>query len=93
MRKNLDQLGGLVHSQRVLIAAHAERPRARGRLSAGAKERHENLARRRRLFALLNADKQVRKHLSEAELRENFDLAYHFRHVDTLFERVFSTEG
>ena len=44
-------------------------------------------------FSLLNADKGMRKHLSEAELSENFNLSYHFKHVDTLFERVFGTKG
>ena len=38
---------------------------------------------------MLKADKDVRKHLSEAELEENFDLGYHFKHVDTIFKRVF----
>jgi adenylosuccinate lyase len=40
-------------------------------------------------FALLTADNDVRKHLSPAELKENLDLGYHFKHVDTIFERVF----
>jgi adenylosuccinate lyase len=40
-------------------------------------------------LSLLAADKEVRKHLSAAELEENFDLGYHFKHVDTIFERVF----
>jgi adenylosuccinate lyase len=35
------------------------------------------------------ADRDVRKHMSEAELKENFDLGYHFKHVDTIFKRVF----
>jgi adenylosuccinate lyase len=39
--------------------------------------------------SLLAADKDVRQHLSAAELEENFDLGYHFKHVDTIFERVF----
>ena len=38
---------------------------------------------------LLKADKDVRKHLSEKELSKNFDLDYHFSHVDTIFRRVF----
>jgi adenylosuccinate lyase len=38
---------------------------------------------------LLNADKDVRKHLSAAEIAENFDLGYHLKHVDTIFRRVF----
>jgi adenylosuccinate lyase len=42
---------------------------------------------------LLKADKDVRKHLSEAELKENFDLDYHFAHVDTIFKRVFGPKA
>jgi adenylosuccinate lyase len=38
---------------------------------------------------LLKADPEVRPHLSEAELAELFDLGYHFKHVDTVFDRVF----
>jgi adenylosuccinate lyase len=33
----------------------------------------------------------VRQHLSEAELAANFDLDYHFKHVDTVFDRVFAS--
>jgi adenylosuccinate lyase len=40
-------------------------------------------------LSFLKADKDVRKHLDAAELEENFDLAYHFKHVDTIFQRVF----
>ena len=70
--------------------ADAEGRRARGRLPAGAAQRHEGVARRRRFpHVSLKADKDVRKYLSEAELKENFDLGYHFKHVDTIFERVF----
>jgi adenylosuccinate lyase len=42
-------------------------------------------------LTFLKADKDVRKHLSEAELTENFDLGYHLKHVDTVFKRVFGT--
>ena len=48
MRKNLDRLGGLVHSQRVLLALTQKGRSARGRLSPGAAQRHEGLGRRRR---------------------------------------------
>ena len=46
MQKNLDKLGGLIHSQRVLDRVHAERRSARGRLPARAAQRHESLGRR-----------------------------------------------
>jgi adenylosuccinate lyase len=93
MRKNLNQLGGLVHSQRVLIALTQK---------GVAREDAYRLVQRNAMkvwqsggdfLALLQADKQVRKHLSEAELKENFDLGYHLKHVETIFERVFETKN
>jgi adenylosuccinate lyase len=41
------------------------------------------------ILKLLKADKDVRKHLSEKELTKNFDMDFHFTHVDTIFRRVF----
>jgi len=91
MRKNLDRLGGLVHSQRVLLALtqkgvareDAYRLVQRNAMKAWAGEGD--------LLALLEADKDVRQHLSEAELAANFDLDFHFAHVDTIFARVFGS--
>ena len=40
-------------------------------------------------LTLLKADSDVRKYMSEAELEEKFDLAYHFKQVDVIFDRVF----
>ena len=89
MRRNLDQLGGLVHSQRVLIALTQK---------GVAREEAYRLVQRNAMkvwggeadfLSLLAADKDVRKHLSAAELKKNFDLDYHFKHVDTIFRRVF----
>ena len=89
MQKNLERLGGLIHSQRVMIAlthkgvaredAYAIVQRNAMRVWRGEGD----------FLSLLAADKDVRKHLSAAELEENFDLGYHFKHVDTIFERVF----
>src|SRR5689334_16051951 len=89
MQKNLDRLGGLVHSQRVLLALtqkgvsreDAYRLVQRNAMKAWAGEGD--------LLSLLKADKDVRKRLSEKELAENFDLDFHFAHVDTIFGRVF----
>jgi len=41
------------------------------------------------LLDLLKQDVEVTDALSESELEEKFDLEYHFKHVDTIFERVF----
>ena len=89
MQKNLDRLGGLVHSQRVLLALtqkgvareDAYRLVQRNAMKAWAGEGD--------LLALLKADKDVRKYLSETELADKFDLGFHFAHVDTIFRRVF----
>jgi adenylosuccinate lyase len=89
MQKNLDWLGGLIHSQRVLLALtqkgvtreDAYRLVQRNAMKAWAGDGD--------LLSLLNADKDVRKHLSEAELADKFDLNFHFAHVDTIFLRVF----
>ena len=89
MRKNLDRLGGLVHSQRVLLALTRK---------GVAREEAYRLVQRNAMkvwdgdgdfLSLLKADKEVRKHLSEAELKAEFDLEYHLKHVDTIFKRVF----
>src|SRR5689334_2127064 len=89
MRKNLDQLGGLVHSQRVLLALtqkgvareDAYRLVQRSAMKAWRGEGD--------LLSLLKADKDVGKHLSESELAHKFDVNFHFAHVDTIFRRVF----
>src|ERR1700686_1589233 len=89
MKKNLDLLGGLVHSQRVLLALTQK---------GVAREDAYRLVQRNAIKAwagdgdfltLLKADTDVRKHLSEAELAANFDMDFHFSHVDTIFRRVF----
>jgi adenylosuccinate lyase len=43
-------------------------------------------------LTFLKADPEVQGKLSDAELEENFDLGYHFKHVDTIFDRVFGRE-
>jgi adenylosuccinate lyase len=89
MQKNLDRLGGLIHSQRVLIALTQK---GVGREAAYAIVQRNAMKVWRGegdFLSFLMADKDVRKHLSEAELKENFDLGYHFKHVDTIFKRVF----
>jgi adenylosuccinate lyase len=90
MQKNLDKLGGLIHSQRILIALtkngvareDAYRLVQRNAMKVWGGESNDFLA-------LLKADPDVRKALTDAELEANFDLAHHFKQVDTIFKRVF----
>jgi adenylosuccinate lyase len=89
MKKNLDLLGGLVHSQRVLLALTQKgvaREDAYRLVQHNAMKAWEGGG---EFLTLLKADKDVRKHLSDKELAANFDLDFHFSHVDTIFRRVF----
>ncbi|HLO20389.1 MAG TPA: adenylosuccinate lyase [Sphingomicrobium sp.] len=91
MQKNLDRMGGLVHSQRVLLA-----------LTQAGLSREESYALVQRnamkvwqsdgqlsLLELLQADPEVSQRLSADQLNALFDLGYHLKHVDTIFDRVF----
>jgi adenylosuccinate lyase len=89
MRKNLDRLGGLVHSQRVLLAL-TQKGVSREDAYVFVQRNAMPVWRGEGDFlTLLKADSQVRAALSEAELEELFDLGYHFKGVDGIFERVF----
>jgi adenylosuccinate lyase len=89
MRRNLDRLGGLIHSQRVLLAltekgvarddayAIVQRNAMRGWRGEGE------------FLSLLKADNDVAKVMSAQDLEALFDLGYHLKQVDTIFERVF----
>ncbi|MBB3932768.1 adenylosuccinate lyase [Kaistia hirudinis] len=89
MQRNLDRLGGLVHSQRVLLALTQKgvsREDAYALVQRNAMKVWEKGA---DFLTELKADPDVRAALSEAELEEKFDLGYHTKHVDTIFRRVF----
>jgi adenylosuccinate lyase len=89
MQKNLDRLGGLIHSQRVMIAL-TQKGMAREDAYAAVQRNAMKVWRGEGDFlTFLKADPEVRAKMSDAELAENFDLGYHFKHVDTIFARVF----
>ena len=91
MRRNLDRMGGLVHSQRVLLAltqagvGREEAYRLVQRNAMKVWESDGTLS----LAELLKADSDVAAALPAAEIDARFDLDYHFTHVDTIFDRVF----
>ncbi|MEJ2015903.1 MAG: adenylosuccinate lyase [Limibacillus sp.] len=90
MQKNLDMLGGLVHSQRVLL----------GLTQAGMSREDSYKAVQRNAMKVweegkdfqteLKADPEVAKHIPEADLDALFDLGHHTKNVDVIFERVFA---
>ncbi len=89
MARNLDQLGGLIHSQRVMLAL----------TQAGvSREEAYRIVQDKAMavwagdgdfLALLQADPEVSAKLSSEALGACFDLGYHLKHVDTIFARVF----
>jgi adenylosuccinate lyase len=89
MRKNLDRLGGLIHSQRVLLAL-TQRGVSREDAYTYVQRNAMPVWRGEGDFlTLLKKDPDVSRALSGAELEELFDLDYHLKHVDTVFRRVF----
>ncbi|MGF7150943.1 adenylosuccinate lyase [Sphingomonas zeicaulis] len=91
MQKNLDRMGGLVHSQRVLLAltqAGVSREDAYRLVQRNAMKVWDSDG-ELSLLDLLKADPEVTAALGEQEIEEKFDLDYHFKHVDTIFARVF----
>ena len=91
MQKNLDRMGGLVHSQRVLLAltqAGASREDSYALVQRNAMKVWESDG-QLSLLELLKADTDVTARLSADQLTELFDLGYHMKHVDTIFDRVF----
>ncbi|URW74919.1 adenylosuccinate lyase [Sphingomonas donggukensis] len=91
MHKNLDRMGGLVHSQRVLLAltqAGVSREDAYRLVQRNAMKVWESDG-ELSLLDLLKADTDVTAALSPEEIEARFDLDYHYKHVDAIFDRVF----
>ncbi len=91
MQKNLDRMGGLVHSQRVLLAltqAGISREDSYRIVQRNAMKVWESDG-AESLMELLKADADVAAKMTASEIEERFNLDYHFKHIDTIFDRVF----
>ena len=92
MQKNLDRMGGLVHSQRVLLAltqAGLSREDSYALVQRNAMKVWESDG-KLSLLDLLKNDLEVSQRLSAGELEQLFNLDYHLKHVDAIFDRVFA---
>jgi adenylosuccinate lyase len=89
MRKNLDRLGGLIHSQRILLALTQKGMSREDSYSAVQRNAMPVWRGEGNFLDLLKADKEVSAVMKPAELEALFDLGYHTKHVDTIFRRVF----
>ena len=93
MARNLDRLGGLVNSQRVMLAL-TQKGLAREAAYAAVQRNAMKVWRGEGNFIdLLKADPEVRERLDDGELAGLFDPAWHFAHVDQIFARVFGEEA
>jgi adenylosuccinate lyase len=90
MQRNLDRLGGLIHSQRILLALTQKGMSREQSYSAVQRNAMPVWRGEGDFLELLIADEEVAAHLSAEELKSLFDLGYHTKHVDTIFRRVFS---
>jgi adenylosuccinate lyase len=91
MRRNMDRMGGLIHSQRVLLAltqAGLSREDSYALVQRNAMKVWESDG-QLQLLDLLKADPQVTEKLTDDQLNDLFDLGYHLKRVDAIFERVF----
>ncbi|MCA3255602.1 MAG: adenylosuccinate lyase, partial [Alphaproteobacteria bacterium] len=91
MAKNMNKMGGLIHSQRVLLAltqAGVSREDSYRLVQRNAMKVWESDG-ALQLLDLLKADAEVTAHLPPSELEALFDLGYHLKHAETIFSRVF----
>src|SRR5690606_12314939 len=91
MKRNMDKLGGLHNSQRVLLALTQKGVSREDSYRLVQRNAMKTWEEGRDFLGELKADEEVRARLSEAELDAMFDDAYHLKHVDTIFERVFGS--
>jgi adenylosuccinate lyase len=91
MARNLDHLGGLVHSQRILLALTQKGLSREASYAAVQRNAMKVWRGEGNFLDFLQADPEVT--LSEGELSELFDLGYHFKNVDVIFARVFGEEA
>jgi adenylosuccinate lyase len=91
MKRNLDRLGGLIHSQRVLLALTQKGVSREDAYSLVQRNAMPVWRGEGDFLNLLKADADVTKALSDAELEDLFDLGYHLKNVDMIFQRVFGT--
>ena len=89
MQKNIDRLGGLVHSQRVMLAM-TQKGMSREDSYSAVQRNAMNVWRGEGNFLdFLAADEDVSKFFTREQLEPFFNLDYHTKHVDTIFNRVF----
>ena len=89
MQANLDKLGGLIHSQRVLLELTQKGMSREESYSAVQRNAMPVWLEGKDFQTLLKADKAIQEHLTENEISALFDMEFHMKHIDTIFNRLF----
>lgn len=93
MQANLDRLGGLIHSQRLLLALAQKGASREAAYEMVQRNAMRSWAGDDVFMDLIKSDADVIALLSDSEIDESFDVGYHTKHVDTIFRRVFGIEA
>ena len=89
MQSNLDKLGGLIHSQRVLLELTQKGMTREESYAAVQRNAMPVWLEGKDFRDLLKSDAAIEKYLSSEEIDNLFDMAFHMKHVDTIFSRLF----
>ena len=89
MQKNLDKLGGLINSQRILLELTQKGMSREDSYEAVQRNAMPVWLEGKDFKALLKNDSKIREFLNENEIEELFNPDFHFKHIETIFERVF----
>jgi len=89
MQSNLDKLGGLIHSQRVLLELTQKGMTREESYAAVQRNAMPVWLEGKDFRNLLKADSAIEKYLNNNEIDELFDMSFHMKHIDTIFSRVF----
>lgn len=89
MQRNLDQLGGLHNSQRILLALTQAGISREDSYQIVQKNAMDSWSNKISFQELLKQDENVKKHLTDADIDNMFNEDYHTKHVDTIFNRIF----
>ena len=92
MQSNLDKLGGLIHSQRVLLELTQKGMTREESYAAVQRNAMPVWLEGKDFRDLLKSDNAIEKYLNHKEIDDLFDMSFHMKHIDTIFSRVFEEQ-
>ena len=92
MQSNLDKLGGLIHSQRILLELTQKGMTREESYAAVQRNAMPVWLEGKDFRDLLKSDNVIEKYLNHNEIDDLFDMSFHMKHIDTIFSRVFEEQ-